>query len=136
MNNNELILTNTILKEFKLINNIDNTLNDDLFLIYIKKAIQSILNLTNRYEFPIELKYIVIDLATDFYNDNKLFNSSTGEETSQSIKSISEEGRQVTFGNSNESTINSLLSSYINNKLNLRQKEIYRYRLLYKMKGV
>ena len=132
MDNNELITD--ILKEFKILNGIDKALNDDLYKIYIKTAIQQILNLTNRYKFPQELRYVVLNLINDFYNDSKLTKSITNTENAQSIKSISEEGRQVTFGSADESSVNSLLSSYINNKLNLQLKEIYRYRLMYKVK--
>ena len=134
MDDNELI--NGILKEFKMLNSISNVLNDDLYKLYIKKSIQTILNLTNRYNFPNELRYVVLDLVNEFYNDNDFMKSVTGGEVNQSIKSISEEGRQVTFGNASESTINSLLSAYISNRLNMRRQEIYRYRLLYKVKGV
>ena len=73
MDNNELITD--ILKEFKILNGIDNALNDDLYKIYIKMAIQQILNLTNRYKFPQELRYVVMNLINDFYNDSKLTKS-------------------------------------------------------------
>lgn len=129
---NELI--GIILKDFKLVNNITNNQNDDLFRVYIKKAIQSILNLTNRYEFPEELIYVVLDLVNEFYNDNSILSTITNSQSSESIKSITEKDRTVEFGNSSESTINSLLSAYINDKLQLRIKEINRYRLLYKVK--
>lgn len=134
MDDNELI--NGILKEFKILNSISNVLNDDLYKLYIKKSIQTILNLTNRYNFPNELRYVVLDLVNEFYNDNDFMKSVTGGEVNQSIKSISEEGRQVTFGNASESTVNSLLSSYISNRLDMRKQEINRYKLLYKVKGV
>ena len=131
---NELI--GIILKDFKLVNNISNNQNDDLFRVYIKKAIQSILNLTNRYEFPEELIYVVLDLVNEFYNDNSILLTITNSQSSESIKSITEKDRTVEFGNSSESTINSLLSAYINDKLQLRIKEINRYRLLYKVKKI
>jgi len=134
MDDNELI--NGILKEFKMLNSISNVLNDDLYKLYIKKSIQTILNLTNRYVFPNELRYVVLDLINELYNDNGFIKSVTNNETTQSIKSISEEGRQVTFGNASESTVNSLLSSYISNRLDIRKQEINRYKLLYKVKGV
>lgn len=132
MDNNEFI--NDILKDFKLLNSIDNSNNDDLFMLYIKEAVQRILNLTNRYKFPIELRYVVLDLVEDFYTNNSILKKITNSETAGNIKSISEAGRQVTFGNAEESTINSLLSDYINQQLQMRMKEIYRYRLLYKVK--
>ena len=132
MDNNEII--NDILKDFKLLNSIDNAENDNLFMLYIKKAAQAVLNLTNRYKFPEELRYVVLDLAEDFYTNNSILGKITNSETTGNIKSISEAGRQVTFGSAEESTINSLLSNYINQKLQMRMKEIYRYRLLYKVK--
>lgn len=132
MDNNEII--NDILKDFKLLNSIDNSNNDNLFMLYIKKAVQIILNLTNRYKFPEELRYVVLDLAEDFYTNNSILGKITNSETTGNIKSISEAGRQVTFGSAEESTINSLLSNYINQQLQMRMKEIYRYKLLYKVK--
>lgn len=132
MDNNELIVT--ILKDFKTVNVIDNNDNDNLFIIYIKKAVQSILNLTNRYEFPKELIYVVLDLVNDFYTDNTIISSITNNQTSGNIKSITEKDRTVEFGNASESTINSILSNYINNKLQLKIKEINKYKLLYKVK--
>lgn len=132
MDNNEFI--NDVLKDFKLLNGIDNSNNDDLFTLFIKNAVQTILNLTNRYEFPIELRYVVLDLAKDFYLDNSLLGKITSSETTGNIKSISEAGRQVTFGSAEESTINSLLSNFIDEKLKLQMKQINKYKLLYKVK--
>ena len=132
MDNNEII--NDILKDFKLLNSIDNPNNDNLFILYIKEAVQQILNLTNRYKFPEELRYVVLDIAEDFYTNNAILKKITNSETTGNIKSISEAGRQVTFGSAEESTINSLLSNYINQQLQMRMKEIYRYKLLYKVK--
>lgn len=135
MGNEELI--NSILTDFKLYNGIDNDEKDNLYKLYINKAIQSILNLTNRYELPEELRYIVLDMVNDFYLTNVSQLTSTSSEGSESntyIKQISEEGRSVTFGNMTEDAVNSLLSNDIANKLTIRQKEINRYRLLYKSK--
>lgn len=132
MDNNEFI--NDVLKDFKLLNGIDNSNNDNLFTLFIKNAVQTILNLTNRYKFPIELRYVVLDLANDFYLDNSLLGKITSSETTGNIKSISEAGRQVTFGSAEESTINSLLSNFIDEKLKLQMKQINKYKLLYKVK--
>ena len=92
---NELI--GIILKDFKLVNNISNNQNDDLFRVYIKKAIQSILNLTNRYEFPEELIYVVLDLVNEFYNDNSILLTITNSQSSESIKSITEKNINQVF---------------------------------------
>ena len=58
MDNNEFI--NDVLKDFKLLNGIDNSNNDDLFTLFIKNAVQTILNLTNRYKFPIGIVETII----------------------------------------------------------------------------
>lgn len=130
--NNELI--NEILTDFKLMNNIEDTDKDSLYILYIKKSIQTILNLTNRIVLPEELKYVVLDMVNEFYNE-KLQQNSSNIEASTYIKQVSEEGRTVQFGNMSELQLNSLLSAQINYQLSLRTKEIYRYRLLYKVKG-
>lgn len=129
---NELIVG--ILKDFKLFNNITDASNDNLFSLYIKKTIQTILNLTNRYEFPNELRYLVLDMANEFYTDTSLLQTVNSEATSESIKSISEAGRQVTFGSASESTINSLLNKYVDTRATMHLKEINKYKLLYKVK--
>lgn len=130
--NNELI--DDILKDFKLMNNIEDTDKDSLYILYIEKSIQTILNLTNRIVLPEELKYVVLDMVNEFYNE-KLQQNSSNIEASTYIKQVSEEGRTVQFGNMSELQLNSLLSAQINYQLSLRTKEIYRYRLLYKVKG-
>jgi hypothetical protein len=129
MDNDELIID--ILKDFKLYNNIDNDDKNDIFKLYIKKAIQSILNLTNRCEFPDELKYVVLDMVNDFYLTN-VSQLNLANEDSNYVKQISEEGRSVTFGNMTELALNSLLSNDIANKLEMCKKEINKYKLLYK----
>lgn len=144
MDNEELILE--ILNDFKLLNNIqkkeqndeennetESTLNEDeIYKLYIRKSIQSILNLTNRIKFPIELKFIVLDMLQDSYTINSL-KDNIENQIGDYIKSISEEGRKVDFGNVGQSILNSLLSADINERLKTRHKEIYRYRLLYKV---
>lgn len=130
--NNELV--DDILKDFKLMNDIEDTDKDSLYILYIKKSIQTILNLTNRIVLPEELKYVVLDMVNEFYNE-KLQQNSSNIEASTYIKQVSEEGRTVQFGNMSELQLNSLLSAQINYQLSLRTKEIYRYRLLYKVKG-
>lgn len=132
IDNNELI--NGMLKDFKLKNGIEDSSNDMLYILFIKEAIQTILNLTNRYEFPEELRYLVLDLTNDFYLDNSLLTKATNNEISGSIKSVSEAGRQVTFGEEQQTILNSLLSSFINERLSLQMKQINRFRLLYKVK--
>ena len=108
---NELI--EDILEDFKTLNGITNGSNDDLFILFIKKSVQSILNLTNRYDFPPELRYVVLDIAQDFYTGENTLTTILNGGADGSIKSISEEGRSVTFGSASESTINSFLSSFV-----------------------
>ena len=91
------------------------------------------MNLTNRYILPTQLKYIILDMATDYYK-NYLISEMQNSNSSNNIVRVTEEGRSVEFGQANESAINSLLSAHISNQLELRKKEIYRYRLLYKGK--
>lgn len=125
-------IKSNILTNFKTLNSITGTAKDNIYNLYIDKSMQTILNLTNRIEFPEELQYVVLDMLTDFYNINVL-KDSIGEETSNYVKSISEEGRSVTFGNSSELSLSSLINTDINNRLELRKQEIYRYKLLYKV---
>ena len=78
MDNRELI--SSILSDFKLYNKIENADMDNLYTLYIEKAIQSILNLTNRYEFPEELRYVVLDMIGEFYNSNQILENGIGDE--------------------------------------------------------
>lgn len=146
-------LKKEILKNFKLYNSIEdikveedtnpdnsiegdtsnstNNNQDELYNLYIDKAVQSILNLTNRIRFPEPLKYVVLDMMNDFYKEY-LRKDSSNDSNNNYIKQIEEEGRKVVFGSMTELEYNSIVSSDIANKLELRRKEIYRYRLLYK----
>ncbi len=131
MDNNDI--EKSILEDFKIMNNIEDEKQDKIIDLYIKKAIQTILNLTNRNKFPKGLRYVVLDMANDFYE--VYFFRSNSEENNNSntiIKSMSEDGRKVDFENASELYIKSLLSSHIQNTLETREKEINRYKLLYK----
>lgn len=131
MDNNDI--EKSILEDFKIMNNIEDEKQDKIIDLYIKKAIQTILNLTNRNKFPKGLRYVVLDMANDFYE--VYFFRSNSEENNNSntiIKSMSEDGRKVDFENASELYIKSLLSSHIQNTLETRGKEINRYKLLYK----
>lgn len=130
MDNDELKLD--ILDKFKTLNSIKDNDKDEIYKIYIEKSIQSILNLTNRYEMPLELKYVVIEMLDDFYN-TKI--RTIISDDNNFVQSLSEEGRSVTFGNTSVLALTSSISADINFKLENRKKEIYRYKLLYKMKG-
>ena len=54
MDNNDI--EKSILEDFKTMNNIEDEKQDKIIDLYIKKAIQTILNLTNRNKFPKELR--------------------------------------------------------------------------------
>lgn len=140
-------LIEDILKKFKILNHIEDeeieneegevvkyNKYDELYKLYIEKAIREICILTNRNEFPIDLEYEVIDMLTDFYKINILSKDTSAENKgSDYIRNISEDGRSVSFDNSNELEFSSLISSNISNNLQLRMTRIYRYRLLYKV---
>lgn len=131
MDNN---IADVILSKFKVLNNIEDETNDNIYKIYIEKAMQSICNLTNRNTFPEQLKYVVIDMLTDFYKTNIKINEDSEESNGKDFtKSISEAGRSVSFDNSSELEYSELLSANISKNLEMREKEIYRYRLLYKV---
>lgn len=142
-------LKKLILEDFKILNNITTQIpdeeepdkpvidNDKIYKLYIDKSIQTILNLTNRIYFPIELRYVVLDMTNEFYTILKQTTSNDENEESSNnsnnyIKSLSEEGRSVTFASNSETYFNSLISKHIDQELSTRMKEIYRYRLLYK----
>ena len=127
-------LITDIIKDFKTENNIADSVNDDLFNLYARKAVRSILNLTNRIKFPPELKYMVLDIMNDYYSEKsaKSLVINTESNASGSIKEIEEDGRKVIYQDNSDTTINSLISLDIANRLDMRKREIYRYRLLYK----
>ena len=130
MDNNAGI-KNEILIDFLTLNNLTlETEQVKLYELYINKAVQSILNITNREIFPKELKYTVLDMIDEFYtlSNNKAESSNSSNE----IKSLSEEGKSVTFVNKEELKLTALLSNHITESLDLRKKEIYRYRLMYR----
>ena len=120
-----------LLANFKTYNSINTSVYDKLYKLYLDKAVQSLLNLTNRILFPKELQYIVLDMMNDFYAEN-LAKSNISDEGNNYIKQIEEDGRSVTFGNKMELDYQAKISSDINFRLELRKKEIYRYRLLFK----
>lgn len=122
-----------ILKNFKILNSINDNKNDALYKLYIDRSIQEILNLTNRIRFPEELNYVVLDMINDFYdiNTNK---TKINDESNNYIKSITEENRTVTFGNSSELLLNSAISNHITNNLENRKAQINKFKLLYKEK--
>ena len=124
-----------IIKDFKTVNNILDSEKDDVINIYCRKAVQSILNLTNRIKFPVGLKYIVLDIMTDFFTEQSAKSqviTNDSNASNNSIKEIQEEGRRVVYQDNDVSSINTVISLDIANRLAMRKTEIYRYKLLYK----
>ena len=114
-----------ILRNAKLIN---KDFNEEILAYYIDKAINDVTIKTNRNKFPEGLKYLVVEMITDILDVNKANNSSS---ESQGIKSISEGGRNVSFGMSDYSL--SRFNLLLQQKIADNEKLINRYRLLYKV---
>lgn len=116
-------LVDEIIGYVRTVANIDN---EEILQIYVRAICTNILIKTNRRMFTPELKYVVMDLVIDKFNNN---NTSSNNDL-QSIQSMSEDGRTVNFG----------VSNVIVNKLNLlAQKQIQdnenmigKFKLLYK----
>lgn len=115
----------SILHNVKLIN---KDYDEELLIFYVDKVIQDIVIKTNRNKFPEDLKYLVVDMITDILDINKANDTSS---ESQGIKSISEGGRNVSFGmdSYSQARFNLLLQQ----KITDNEKLINRYRLLYKV---
>lgn len=97
----------------------------DLLTLYIKATCQEILIKTNRRIFVPELKYVVIDLVNDKYNNKDLSGDGL-----QSIQSMSEAGRSVNFGVSN--VIANKINLLVKKQIEDNQSMINKYKLLYK----
>ena len=128
-------LIQDILNSVKLSQGLTDTSKDNLLIMYINKICNNILIKTNRKIFMPELKYVVIDLVNNAYimylNNLKGINDINN--SNNSIQSMSEAGRNVSFGATN-------ISNDLANKLNLlTQKQleeneliINKFKLLYK----
>lgn len=93
---------------------------------YINDVCTQITIKTNRNKFPKDLKYLAIGMINRAFN---LYKSDTTSDN-QNIQSMSETGRSVTFGETdNQKTKYQLL---INQELKDNELLINRYRLLYK----
>lgn len=120
-------ITDELIDEIvKYVTTVSNIKDERILQIYTKAICTNILIKTNRRMFTPELKYVVMDLVIDKFNNN----NSNDNSDLQSIQSMSEDGRSVNFG----------VSSEIVNKLNLlAQKQIQdnenmigKFKLLYK----
>lgn len=108
---------------------LNSGISDELITFYIDKAVQEIVIKTNRNKFPIDLKYLAIDLVTDLFT---LYKADTNPSDIQGIQSMSEDGRTVNFG-INSYDVNKL-NSLLTQKLKDNETLINRYRLLYKVR--
>lgn len=103
----------------------------DILTYMINKICTNITVMTNRYKFPNDLKYLVVDLVNNSY---ELYKSDTGTGTNgtEAIKSMSENGRSVNFGTTDTWKIKYDL--LVNNQLSTNEKLINKYKLLYKVR--
>jgi hypothetical protein len=140
--NNEINdeLFNFILDNVKLLLNIQE-LNEDstdeqiieynnvinILTLYINKICKEIMIKTNRNKFPEDLKYLIINLTIDAYNQ---YINETSNETNQVVQSMSETGRSVNFGTPENAKVKFQL--ILQKQLEDNEKQINRYKLLYK----
>lgn len=118
----EFILTNV-----KLTLPENSNINEELIKLYINKTCKDIMIKTNRNKFPIDLKYLVIDMLSDMFS---ISIEETKANNNEAIQSMSEQGRSVTFGSSD--VIKTKLNLMYQQKLNDNERLINRYKLLYK----
>ena len=120
-------LITDILNNVKLILGIEDTSKDALLTLYINIICNNILIATNRRIFKKELKYVVINLVVDKFDENNARNT----EDIQTIQSMSEYDRSVNFG------VNDILKARLNaiaiKQLDENEKLINRYKLLYRV---
>lgn len=121
----ELIID--ILNNVKIILGINDTEKDELLTLYINIICNNILIATNRRKFVKELKYVVINLVIDKFDENNARNI----EDIQTIQSMSEYDRSVNFGVSD--ILKSRLNAIATKQLEENQKLINRYKLLYRV---
>ena len=120
-------LITDILNSVKIILGIKDTEKDELLTLYINIICNNILIATNRRKFVKELKYVVINLVIDKFDENNARNI----EDIQTIQSMSEYDRSVNFGVSD--ILKSRLNAIATKQLEENQKLINRYKLLYRV---
>lgn len=120
-------LITDILNNVKIILGINDTEKDELLTLYINIICNNILIATNRRKFVKELKYVVINLVIDKFDENNTRNI----EDIQTIQSMSEYDRSVNFGVSD--ILKSRLNAIATKQLEENQKLINRYKLLYRV---
>lgn len=112
------------LSTIKTLLNIRNDDMDDILLIHIDIARNSILNYCNINELPSALNFTLCQIVVDAYLQNR--NKTDTGKVVGNVSSISEDGRSVSFTNGTEfqSTVNEIISGV---------NELKRYRKLYKV---
>ena len=127
-----------IYKNVCIFNNIPYT-NDDIdnpdisgdnykVIYLINKTAQQIVILTNRNQFPTDLKYLVVDLVNNAYG---VISADADPSSVQGITSMSEAGRSISYGASQswQSKYNMLLEQ----QMKTNESLINKYKLLYKV---
>lgn len=108
----------------KTLLNIKNEDMDDILLIHIDIAKNSVLNYCNISELPSALNYTLCQIVVDAYLQNR--NKTDSGKVVGNVSSISEDGRSVSFTNGTEfqSTVNDIIGG---------MNELKRYRKLYRV---
>lgn len=122
-----------IYKNVVLLNNISvsDGQSTNIIKYLIDKTCHDITIMTNRNKFPKDLKFLVVDLVTNAFEVIKS-DSSTGTNTNESIKSMSENGRSVNFGTTD--TWKTKYDLLVANQISTNEKLINKYKLLYKVR--
>jgi len=117
-------LLTEILGYVKTYNRITDTTQDNLIELYIRMLYNNILVYIRRSEFPLQLKYVLVDLVND------RFFSNTPDSSLKSIQSMSEYDRSVSFGTSDElkARLDILAKQQVQDNVHLLNE----FRLLYK----
>lgn len=112
------------LSTVKTLLNIKNEDMDDILLVHIDIAKNSVMNYCNINELPSALNYTLCQIVVDAYLQNR--NKIDSGKVVGNVSSISEDGRSVSFTNGTEfqSTVNDIISGV---------NELRRYRKLYRI---
>ena len=112
------------LSTVKTLLNIKNEDMDNILLIHIDIAKNSVLNYCNINELPSALNYTLCQIVVDAYLQDR--NKIDSGKVVGNVSSISEDGRSVSFTNGTEfqSTVNDIISGI---------NELKRYRKLYRV---
>lgn len=117
-------LISDILQNVKILSGITDNSKDQLLTVYINMICNNILIKTNRRVFVPELKYVVINLVKDKYDTIQT------DADLQSVQSMSEYDRSVTFGVSEP--IKYKLNLIAEKQLDENENLINKYKLLYR----